>query len=943
MQDDGNLVIYATDNSWIWRTNTVGHGAPPPPAPPPPPDPPPPPPGWAELTLPAHLRDAMLAASPIETGRLPMLMKASLPPLDENGLPPLPPPPSGAALLPPAPDGEFALGGAQSLLELELSPPQSMYAKPATPGAGYWQQFFYANDIGTGTRGYFYAPLTGQGFAGASFDYTGIGKVEAATDGAASYVVRGGETLRDVARSLYGDETLWYVIAQANGLTAPDGLAAGTTLKIPSVTRASNTASTFKVYNAGEAIGSTAPDQIAPPPPPGKEGGCGGVGKLLIVVVAVVATVYTAGAASIYFGAGSGMGATALGAASVGEIFAAGAAALGGGGVVGVGAAAGVATPLTITGGVAATGAALGGAVGSIAGQAVGIATGVQDEFSWKSVGLAALGAAVTSGIGALSGGAAAGNNASFLGIAKTDNAMLYAAARGVTNSLVTQGLGSALGLQSFSWKAIAVSAITAPLNAAINKDMLDPLLDGKDSFFRDSVTGIVNGTLAQSVRMQVYSDGKVDWASIAADAFGNAIGNGIVSSTQPSTSASASPFNYRDNDGDYQLPLGYVTMDADSTTYGQAADHNGVKPLDPSDWVTIGGHPAAMVAGGAIPISLFGTSGLASAGWSGGLDADGNPTGFDLTRGNALSDPRGEWRESMAAAMRRANALQQITTLEEFRSWSESRERPQSAVEGSGLFDRRLPYIADAKDFLLSRINEAAANADPATQLGLKVLGFGVHVITPSTEGDAALFLTAGPAGKAVAGAGAAVLGITARHVDDLIEAVVKEGGDVGRALRSGTGRGLIDESNKLFRQYIRQMEDAAGIQMSALQREDLFKAVRKVDLTAHPPAASVDAVKLQHADEAFRAQMRSKWSKRYGQEWPTYRENVYTADGELYRRAGRPLEMHHINFKAAGGTNDVWNYFPSPWPQHQRLLHGTGSSGEILHRRLERGRSGS
>lgn len=127
-----------------------------------------------------------------------------------------------------------------------------MYAKPATLGAGFWQQFFYANDTGTGTgtgtRGYFYSPYQTGGFNGASFDYTGIGKVQTATDGAASYVVRGGETLCDIARSLYGDETLWYVIAEANGLTAPDGLAAGTTLKVPSVTRSSNTASTFKVY-----------------------------------------------------------------------------------------------------------------------------------------------------------------------------------------------------------------------------------------------------------------------------------------------------------------------------------------------------------------------------------------------------------------------------------------------------------------------------------------------------------------------------------------------------------------------------------------------------------------------------------------------------------------------------------------------------------------------
>jgi hypothetical protein len=105
-----------------------------------------------------------------------------------------------------------------------------------------------------------------------------------------------------------------------------------------------------------------------------------------------------------------------------------------------------------------------------------------------------------------------------------------------VIRSTVTQGLGSALGLQSFDWKAIAVSAITSPLNAGINdgisavagsalKDMGQP--------FSDGLLGVINGATAQAVRMQVYSDGKIDWASIASDAFGNAIGNSVVEGIQ--------------------------------------------------------------------------------------------------------------------------------------------------------------------------------------------------------------------------------------------------------------------------------------------------------------------------------------------------------------------------------------------------------------------------
>jgi hypothetical protein len=375
----------------------------------------------------------------------------------------------------------------------------------------------------------------------ANFDTTGIAsslregrlKDDGSTDRAtvngggtgASYVVQRYDTLRGIARAAYGDETLWYLIAEANALPGNVTPPAGTVIQLPAVTRSSNSASTFAVYNPADAIGDTSPAQIEPPPPPAQGGkGCGGVGMILMVVVAVVATIVTAGAAALVF-AGQ--------AVTMGTVFSAGLTALAGGGLV-------AGTGITIGVGAAIGGAAVGGAIGSIASQAVGIATGVQDEFNWKSVGLSALGAAVTSGIGAMSGGISAAQSGSgnFLGISQKGNPLLYAAARGATNSHVTQGLGSALGLQSFEWKAIAVSAITSPLNAGINdgiSSVAGSALRGMGETFSSGVLGVINGATAQAVRMQVYSDGKIDWASIASDAFGNALGNGIVETLQDS------------------------------------------------------------------------------------------------------------------------------------------------------------------------------------------------------------------------------------------------------------------------------------------------------------------------------------------------------------------------------------------------------------------------
>jgi hypothetical protein len=154
-----------------------------------------------------------------------------------------------------------------------------------------------------------------------------------------------GDTLRTIAGRVFGDSTLWYLIAQENGLTDPDAaIAAGTELNIPNqVVSLHNNAQTFKPFDASQALGDTSPSQPFPPPP--HHGGCGLLGEILVVIVAVVVTIYTAGATS-----------EALGAALSG---------------------------------------AVGAAAGSVASQAVALAIGQQSSFSWSAVGYAAIGGAI--------------------------------------------------------------------------------------------------------------------------------------------------------------------------------------------------------------------------------------------------------------------------------------------------------------------------------------------------------------------------------------------------------------------------------------------------------------------------------------------------------------------------------------------------------------------
>jgi hypothetical protein len=166
---------------------------------------------------------------------------------------------------------------------------------------------------------------------------------------------------------------------------------------------------------------------------------------------------------------------------------------------------------------------------GSIVGQGVGIAVGVQDKFSWKSVALAGIGAGVTAG---LAGAAGAGANSGLFGI---KSPYVEAAVRQATSNVVTQGVAIAAGLQEkFDWRSVAVSAVAAPLNKYLSTkfegtDLGKSLARQFGDTGRDIATGILTGTATQLVRMQVYGGGKIDWATVAADAFGNAIGNAIA------------------------------------------------------------------------------------------------------------------------------------------------------------------------------------------------------------------------------------------------------------------------------------------------------------------------------------------------------------------------------------------------------------------------------
>jgi len=297
----------------------------------------------------------------------------------------------------------------------------------------------------------------------------------------ASRVVQDGDTLRGIAQTAYGNAALWYVIAEANGLSSDADLVSGQVLKLPPVVDSANNADTFRPYDPSRIVNDT-PTMLAMPQ--GKDGGCGGVGAIIVAAVAVVVAAVTQQWYLVNVAGYAGGTAAAVGAGAYGSLAAAG---------------------------------AVGMAAGSIVSQGVGIAIGVQDSFSWRQVALSAVSGGVTGGLGGVNftGASDLAGGASTLG-----NQVIQ---RALGNAL-TQGVAVATGLQSsFSWRSVAASALSPVVSQGLGGLMNYGQGAGFDPF-KSVAIGVAGSAVAQ-----LAVNGRINTTQLATDAFGNVIGDALA------------------------------------------------------------------------------------------------------------------------------------------------------------------------------------------------------------------------------------------------------------------------------------------------------------------------------------------------------------------------------------------------------------------------------
>jgi YD repeat-containing protein len=241
-----------------------------------------------------------------------------------------------------------------------------------------------------------------------------------------------------------------------------------------------------------EEIAVDAPEMIQPPPVQNgkkkKKGGCGTIAKIIVGVVAVVATGGIAGAI------GGAVG-SALGAGSI---------------------AANVAT------------GALAAAGGNVLSQGAAIALGVQEDFSFKQVGMAMVSGGVGAGVSQVAGG-----------IINTGSAVADGALTSMAANTATQGVAVATGLQAeMDWVGVAAAGAGGAARTLLPAT---GALNTAEGVAQGATNAVVNAGVTAGTRTLLEgSDFGQNFVDAAPGAIAVEIGNGLDAMINPRPSESA-------------------------------------------------------------------------------------------------------------------------------------------------------------------------------------------------------------------------------------------------------------------------------------------------------------------------------------------------------------------------------------------------------------------
>lgn len=348
---------------------------------------------------------------------------------------------------------------------------------------------------------------------------------EAPQDNLGTYTLQAGDTLESIALQVYGDSSLWYLLADANGITDRSGHAGekgsqlhiGQQLNISLAAKGQHhTNNTHKAINSSDWLGNinaTTPLPAAPPVPKNHHNHWKIMAKIVGAVVAAIATVASAGVLVTLAGPG-GLG--ILGSLGISDIVSAGLSVIGG--------SAGLSTATSLGIGFSA------GFIGSIASQSVASALNTQKGIDWQGALITGLATAATAGIGrGLTGNAAYGNLSQNLDNVSLELFSVKNAAEMMEKDALSQTLNLAIRRhQHFDWLELGTSAVTAGLMGSKGSNQLSESL--KKTFKRGGsfITNELQNALSTAANT-LATGGHFNASQILIDNLGSSVGSTLI------------------------------------------------------------------------------------------------------------------------------------------------------------------------------------------------------------------------------------------------------------------------------------------------------------------------------------------------------------------------------------------------------------------------------
>ncbi|QDP72474.1 hypothetical protein FOG18_07845 [Legionella israelensis] len=335
---------------------------------------------------------------------------------------------------------------------------------------------------------------------------------ETPQDSLGSYTVKAGDRLDQIALAVYGDSSLWYLLADANGISGKqDELQIGRRLIIPAVNSSQHqTAETHQVMKA-DSYGDTSATAPLPLPKPLKNHHQF-LSRIMATVVGIVASVLTAGV----LGALAGHAALA----SLSSLLSTGSGLLSGGWIGHAG------LSLIPTAGIGFAA----GFVGNIASQGIQNAFGLQHGLNLKSALISGLSSAagigIARGVNSLSSVAKLGET---LKNASSTYFNLNTAAAMIEQDAVSQGIHLSFEKhRHFDFTELAASGLIGGLS---HSEMAESAQSKVSQTLGEHAGGALNHTLRSLTRNSLQSSlsGHFDVAGVLAESLGDGIGNTFV------------------------------------------------------------------------------------------------------------------------------------------------------------------------------------------------------------------------------------------------------------------------------------------------------------------------------------------------------------------------------------------------------------------------------